>query len=170
MSRRRIMSSHAPVKVAAHVLRLGGALDDGNYDIALPDADWQRAAEIPSLPQRAAFGSWQRFEKWRIFRRIELEILMLTMMMSPLAPGIKACGPIVDIDQVCFAIVDYDSGAHKVLSLENDSPLCRVGARRVALAVSSGSPRAEHVCPSRPSPNPLCKFPSDGLSRDRLSD
>ncbi len=48
--------------------------------------------------------------------------------------------------------------------------LCRVGARRVALAVSSGSPRAEHVCPSRPSPNPLCKFPSDGLSRDRLSD
>jgi hypothetical protein len=41
----------------------------------------------------------------------------------------------------------------------NDSYLCRVGARRVALAVSSGFPRAEHVCPSRPSPNPLCKFP-----------
>jgi hypothetical protein len=108
------------------VLRLGGALDDGNYDIALLDADRQRAAEIPSLPQRAAFGSWQRFEKWRIFRRIvlELEIPMLTMMMSLLAPGIKACGPIVDIDQVYFAIVDYDSMAHKVLSLENDSPLC----------------------------------------------
>jgi hypothetical protein len=29
------MSSHEPIKVAAHVLRLGGALDDGNYDIAL---------------------------------------------------------------------------------------------------------------------------------------
>ena len=74
------------------------------------------------------FSDWdhQRLKKWRIFRRIvlELEIPMLTMMMSLLAPGIKACGPIVDIDQVYFAIVDYDSMAHKVLSLENDSPLC----------------------------------------------
>jgi hypothetical protein len=95
MSRRRIMSSHAPIKVAAHLLRLDGALDDGNYDIALPDADRQRAAEIPSLPQRAAFGSWQRFEKWRIFRRIVLEpeILMLTMMMSPLGNSCKSMSP-----------------------------------------------------------------------------
>jgi 4'-phosphopantetheinyl transferase len=49
------MSSHAPVKVAAHLLRLDGALEDGNYDLALPAADRQRAAEIRSLPQRAAF-------------------------------------------------------------------------------------------------------------------
>jgi len=49
------MSLHAPVKVAAHLLRLDGALEDGNYDIALPAADRQRAAEIRSLPQRAAF-------------------------------------------------------------------------------------------------------------------
>jgi len=55
MSRRRIMSSHAPIKVAAYLLRLDGALEDGDYDIALPDADRQRAAEISSLPQRAAF-------------------------------------------------------------------------------------------------------------------
>ena len=59
-------------------------------------------------------------------------------------------------------------GLRTITDDENDSRLCRVGARRVALAVSSGSPRAEHVCPSRPSPNPLCKFPSDGLSRERL--
>jgi hypothetical protein len=42
MSRRKIMSSHAPIKVAAHLLRLDGALEDGNDDIPLPDADRQR--------------------------------------------------------------------------------------------------------------------------------
>src|SRR5262245_41026199 len=52
MSRRRIVSSHAPVKVAAHLLRLYG----GNYDIAPPECVRRRAAEeIGSLPQRAAF-------------------------------------------------------------------------------------------------------------------
>jgi len=49
------MSSHAPIKVAAYLLRLDGAFEDGNYDIALTDADRQRAAEMRSLPQRAAF-------------------------------------------------------------------------------------------------------------------
>jgi 4'-phosphopantetheinyl transferase len=49
------MNSHAPIKVAAYLLRLDGAVEDGNYDIALTDADRQRAAEISSLPQRAAF-------------------------------------------------------------------------------------------------------------------
>src|SRR5215467_3879677 len=53
-----------------------------------------------------------------------------------------------------------------VLGHENDSALCGVGAKRVALGCGPGSPRAKHVCPSRPSPNPLCKFPSDGLSRE----
>jgi 4'-phosphopantetheinyl transferase len=37
------------------MLRLDGALEDGNYDITLPDTDRQRAAEIRSLPQRAEF-------------------------------------------------------------------------------------------------------------------
>jgi phosphopantetheinyl transferase len=55
MSRRSIMSSHAPIKVVAHLLRLDGALEDGDYYIAAPDADLRRAAEISSLPQRAAF-------------------------------------------------------------------------------------------------------------------
>jgi len=46
------MSSHAPLKVAAHLLRLDG----GNYDIAPPECVRRRAAEeIGSLPQRAAF-------------------------------------------------------------------------------------------------------------------
>jgi len=49
------MSSHALIKVAAHLLRLDGALEDGDYDTALPDADRRRAAKILSLPQRAAF-------------------------------------------------------------------------------------------------------------------
>jgi 4'-phosphopantetheinyl transferase len=49
------MSSNAPIKVAAHLLRLDGALEDENYDIALTDADRRRAAEIRSLPQRAEF-------------------------------------------------------------------------------------------------------------------
>jgi len=49
------MSSHALIKVAAHLLRLDGALEDGDYGTALPDADRQRAAKILSLPQRAAF-------------------------------------------------------------------------------------------------------------------
>ncbi len=55
MSRRTIMSSYAPIRVAAYLLRLDGVLENKNYDIALPDADRQRAAEITSLPQRAAF-------------------------------------------------------------------------------------------------------------------
>src|SRR5215510_11369399 len=55
MSRRRGMSSHSLIKVEAHLLRLDGALEDGDYDTALPDADRQRAAEILSLSQRAAF-------------------------------------------------------------------------------------------------------------------
>jgi 4'-phosphopantetheinyl transferase len=55
MSRRSIMSSQAPIKVEAHLLSLDGALEDGEYYIALPDADLRRAAEISSLPQRAAF-------------------------------------------------------------------------------------------------------------------
>jgi hypothetical protein len=45
----------APIKVVAHLLRLDGALEDRDYYGALPDADRQRAAEISSLPQRAAF-------------------------------------------------------------------------------------------------------------------
>lgn len=49
------MISHAPIKVAAHLLRLDGDLEDGDYYIALPDADRRRAAEISSPPQRAAF-------------------------------------------------------------------------------------------------------------------
>ena len=49
------MSSHALIEVAAHLLRLDGALEDGDYDTALPDADRRRAAKILSLPQRAAF-------------------------------------------------------------------------------------------------------------------
>jgi phosphopantetheinyl transferase len=55
MGRRRIMSSRAPIKVAAHLLRLDCALEDWSYDIALTEADRRRAAEISSLPQRAAF-------------------------------------------------------------------------------------------------------------------
>jgi 4'-phosphopantetheinyl transferase len=52
MSRRKIMSSHAPIKFTAHLLRLYG----GNHDIAPPECVRRRAAEeIGSLPQRAAF-------------------------------------------------------------------------------------------------------------------
>jgi hypothetical protein len=52
MSRRKIMSSHALIKVASHLRRLYG----GNHDIAPPECVRRRAAEeIGSVPQRAAF-------------------------------------------------------------------------------------------------------------------
>jgi 4'-phosphopantetheinyl transferase len=55
MSLRSFMSSRAPIKAVAHLQRIDGALEDRDYFIALPDADRQRAAEISSLLQRAAF-------------------------------------------------------------------------------------------------------------------
>jgi hypothetical protein len=94
--------------------------------------------------ERLSFGDWLKAPTLRERRRAEL------------------------LNAQCDATGGSREDCFAVSGVENDSGLCRVGARRVALAVSSGFPRAERVCPSRPSPNPLCKFPSDGLSRDRL--
>ena len=83
MSLRRIMSSHAPVKVAAHLLRLDGALEDGNYDIALTDADRQRAAEISSLPQRAAFLAARKALRELLGARLGCPPAAVTIISGP---------------------------------------------------------------------------------------
>ena len=50
---RKIMSLHKPVRIAAHLIRLDGYLDDAGSYATRPGAD--RAAEVQSVPQRDAF-------------------------------------------------------------------------------------------------------------------
>jgi len=52
---RNIMSLHKPVRIAAHLIRLDGYLDDACSYATRPGADRQRAAEVQSVPQRDAF-------------------------------------------------------------------------------------------------------------------
>src|SRR5439155_8202381 len=44
-----------PVRVAVHLVEIDKLLERVDLRAGLPEADWQRAAEIPSLPQRTAF-------------------------------------------------------------------------------------------------------------------
>src|SRR3989442_9236854 len=43
------------VRVAVHLVEIDRLLERADLRAGLPEADWQRAAEIPSLPQRTAF-------------------------------------------------------------------------------------------------------------------
>ena len=43
------------VRVAVHLVEIDRLLERADPRAGLPEADWQRAAEIPSLPQRMAF-------------------------------------------------------------------------------------------------------------------
>jgi 4'-phosphopantetheinyl transferase len=83
MSLRSILSSRAPIKAVAHLQRIDGALEDGDYFIALPDADRQRAAEISSLLQRAAFLASRKALRELLAARLGCEPAEAPIILGP---------------------------------------------------------------------------------------
>lgn len=67
---------NAPVSVVVHLVKFDSRLEQADLNAALPDPDWQRAAEIRSRSQRTAFLA---------ARKLLRELLAVQLGCSPMA-------------------------------------------------------------------------------------
>jgi len=107
-------------------LGLDGALEDEAYNVALQDVDRQRAAEIPSLPQRTAFLA---------ARRLLRELLAAQLGCPPAAVPIFT-GP-DGKPRLAYGNIEF--------SLSHRDRWC-------AVALSTGAPVGVDIEPIRPLP------------------